>query len=223
MFDFLRRHRVGRASTQIGRDRTVDILRVLHSGWRHAVNADSLHPGMDEVALTGRLRAGMIAVVNNRLVRAGKKISVLPGTESWPEGVKKPAGLTDISVHLREIRERLQDHGPHAIIECKRVAGDKAELCRLYVLEGIDRFKGTKYGDRHAVGFMAGYLLSGDAGSATEGINRYLSGRGRRSDHLNTCTVFDADWARSSQHSRPRSIATIDLHHAFLGFIAISC
>ncbi|MCY3840783.1 MAG: hypothetical protein OXH09_19395 [Gammaproteobacteria bacterium] len=199
-----------------------DILRVLDCGWRSAVNTDGLHPEMDEVALTGRLRAGMIAAINDKLVRSSKKISILPGTESWPEGAKKPAGLTDISVHLREIRERLQDHGPHAIIECKRVAGNAAALCRLYVLEGIDRFKETKYAERHAAGFMAGYLLSGDALSATAGINRYLSGQGRQSDHLNTCTVFDADWARSSRHSRPRSTPSIELHHAFLTFLGIS-
>lgn len=223
MFDFLRRHRVGPASTQIGRDRIADILKILQSGWRRTASTNGLHPGMDEVALTGRLRAGMIAAVDDRLVRSAKKISVLPGTESWRKGGKRPAGLTDISVHLREIRERRQDHGPHAIIECKRVAGDEAELCRLYVREGIDRFKGTKYGERHAVGFMAAYLLSGDAHSATAGINRYLSGRGRESDQLNACTVVDADWARSSRHSRSEPAAPIDLHHAFLGFDGVNC
>ena len=219
MFDFLRRHRVGLASTQIGRDRTADILRILDFGWRFAVKTGALHPGMDEVALTGRLRAGMIAAINDKLVRCSRKISVLPGTESWPEGANRPAGLTDIPVHLREIRERLHDHGPHAIIECKRVAGNAAALCRLYVLEGIDRFKKTKYGERHTVGFMAGYLLSGDAQSATAGINRYLSGQGRQSDHLNTCTAVDVDWARSSRHSRPKATLPVELHHAFLAFI----
>lgn len=223
MFDFLRRHRVGSASTQIGRDRIADILKVLHSGWRRAESTERLDPGMDEVALTGRLRAGMIAAVNDRLVRSSKKISVLPGTESWHEGGKRPAGLTDISVHLREIRERRQDHGPHAIIECKRIAGDEAELCRLYVREGIDRFKGTKYGERHAVGFMAGYLLTGDAQSASAGINLYLTGRGRESDHLNDSTVVDADWARTSRHPRSKPAAPIDLHHAFLGFDGVTC
>ena len=98
-----------------------------------------------------------------------KKMTVLPGTESRSSpDLPKPDGRTDIPILFQEIREELDEHDPHAIVECKRVAGSDAGLCRLYVVEGIDRFKTGKYAGNHAVGFMAGYLLSDDA-EATAG------------------------------------------------------
>ena len=160
-------------------------------------------PVLKEVEMTEHLRNGMIGAVNERVVRSSKKISVLPGTESRRDANSvHPDGLTDISIHLRDVREKLRDHGPHAIIECKRIEGSNTNLCREYVVEGIDRFLGQKYSAKHAVAFMAGYLLKPDAESAASGINKYLSGRGRIQDHLKPCTVLNEVWARSSRHSR---------------------
>ena len=116
-------------------------------------------------------------------------MTVLPGTEtrSRPE-VPRPDGRTDIPVFFQDIREEHDEQDPHAIIECKRVAGNDARLCRLYVVEGIDRFSTGKYAANHAVGFMAGYLLAGDAGSAAAGVNRHLTRKGRQSERLVSAT-----------------------------------
>ena len=158
--------------------------------------------------------------INERVVPSHKKVSVLPGTESRSGTDVTPSGLTDISIHLRDIRERNRDHGPHAIVECKRVTGNDATLCRLYVVEGMDRFKTGQYADRHAVAFMVGYTSSGSVEAAARCINRYLSGRGRGAERLGVCTVLAAGWARSSRHPRQPPAPPIDLHHAFLSFQA---
>ena len=146
-----------------------------------------------------------------------KKMTVLPGTESRSSpDLRKPDGRTDIPIFFQEIREELDEHDPHAIVECKRIAGNDADLCRQYVVEGIDRFKTSKYAGNHAVGFMAGYLLSGDASAAAGGINRYLTGQRRQPELLGRSSIPDAPWVRSSRHPRSPLAGPIDLHHAFL-------
>ena len=173
---------------------------------------------MYEVDLNYHLRAGMEAAVNDRVVRSHRTISVLPGTESR-SAPGKPAGFTDISIHLQDIRERSGDHGPHAVIECKRVAEGEAELCRRYVADGIvDRFVSGKYAGRHRVAFMAGYVRSGSVEAVVRRINQHLS-NGRAAECLGSCTVLAEAWARSSSHPRPAR-PSIELHHAFLTFPA---
>ena len=220
MFDRIRRRRsVGRGLVDIGRARSVDVLRIIEAGWRRTLAMRSVNPELGEVEMNWHLRMGMIDAVNGRIVRSSKKISVLPGTESWLNADStRPARLTDISIHLRDVREKYDEQNPHVIIECKRIAGNDAGLCRLYVLEGIDRFIEGKYGERHAVAFMVGYLLSVDAEAAASGINGFLSRKGRESDHLGPCTVLEQPWARSSRHARQSPAQPIDLHHAFLDF-----
>ena len=147
-----------------------------------------------------------------------KKITIQAGTQSRSRpNVWRPDGITDISIFFSDIREKYGEHDAHAIVECKRVAGNRTDLCRQYVVEGIDRFATRKYAGNHPVAFMAGYLLSGDAESAATGVNAYLTGKGRRSEHLRVSSLTDASWARSSRHPRPDAAKPIDLHHAFLG------
>ena len=173
--------------------------------------------------MTGGLLDGMQSAVNDRTASSyNKKISVLPGTETRSRPASSPVGLTDISIHLRDIRERSRDHGPHAIVECKRVDAGDASLCRRYVADGIDdRFRTEKYASRHTVAFMAGYVLSGSIEDTAARINRYLSRHRRAAECLNPCTVLTAAWARSSRHPRRLPAASIDLHHAFLTFRAV--
>lgn len=212
----------GDRSISIQPSRRADILAILNAGWRRVLERPEVCPEAREVELTGHLLAGMQAALNDRVVPSHKRVSVLPGTESRSGTGASPSGLTDISIHLREIRERNRDHGPHAIIECKRVAGNDAALARLYVVEGIDRFKSGQYADRHAVAFMAGYVLSGNVDAVVSRVNGYLSRRGRGAEHLRSCTVLVATWARSSAHPRQPPAPPIDLHHAFLTFQAVS-
>ena len=214
----LRRRGRGDRPIAIQPSRRADILKIINAGWYRALARPGVRPAAREVELTGHLLTGMQAAVNDRVVHAHKRISVLPGTESRSGTEATPSGLTDISIHLRDIRERSRDHGPHAIIECKRVAGSGATLCRLYVVEGMDRFKSGKYADRHAVAFMAAYVLSGSVDAAACGINRYLSRQRRAAEHLTSCTVLAEGWARTSLHRRQPAAAPIDVHHAFLTF-----
>ena len=216
------RHRgVGRPLVDIGADLSVDILKIVHDGWNRAREFADVHSATIEVEMTGWLVDGMQAAVRKGVVRSHKMISVLRGTESRSDPRSFiPDGLTDIAIHLRDIRAKLGDHGPHAIIECKRVAGNDAQLCRQYVVQGINRFKEAKYAGEHVIAFMVGYLVSGDIDAVTTRINQYLSSQGRQSEKLGSCTVLAEDWARSSRHSRPTRQVAIDLHHAFLAFQA---
>lgn len=218
----LRALRKGRASgspLNIGRKRALDILRVIKAGWQKALACPEVDRRTREVELNGRLMRGMRAAVDERVVRSHRKISVLPGTDSWSDDAGAAAdGLTDITIHLRDIRERQQSHGPHAVIECKRVAGSDSDLCRLYVTEGVDRFESGKYAGRHGLAFMAGYLVAGSVGEAVSGVNAYLNRHDRGGESLGPSTVLDAEWTRTSTHIRAASGQSLDLHHSLLEF-----
>lgn len=139
---------------------------------------------------------------------------VLPGTESRSSnGVLLPDGRTDIPMMLIEVFLRAQEHDPHAIIECKRIAGSDTHLCCEYVVEGIDRFSTGKYGENHAMGFMVGYVLSGTAADSVDGVNAYLTRVARKVDYLKPCSE-EQIWI--SQHARTKPSSPIHLHHVFL-------
>ena len=146
---------------------------------------------------------------------------VLPGTESLSRpGLLRPDGRTDIPICFPDIVEACLDHEPHAIIECKRVAGSDSSLCRLYVVEGMDRFVSGKYASSHAIAFMCGYLQSDNADMAVAGINRYLRGKERANEGLRLSSILREQWARTSHHSRPKDLDDVDIHHAFFEFNA---
>ena len=203
----------------IGYDRSIAILSILDTGWKRVMEQCAIDAHAGEVEITECLRAGMREALNDRIAAWCKKMTVLPGTESRSiSATLTPDGRTDIPIFFQDIREAHDMHDPHAIIECKRVVGSNAGLCRLYVVKGMDRFKTGKYAGQHTVGFMAGYVLAGSVDAAATGISQYLSGQGRDAEHLTSCSVFSEAWARSSSHPRPVPLAPIDLHHAFLLF-----
>ena len=170
--------------------------------------------------MTEHLRDGMRDALTNGREAWCMKMTVLPGTESTSPNRRIPDGLTDIPLLFTDLRERLHDHDPQAVIECKRIAENQPTLCRRYVDLGVDdRFRSGKYSSRHVVGFMVGYLLGGTAVGAVERINQRLSKRLGGAEILRTCTVIDEAWTRSSQHQRQNGLAPISLHHAFLGFV----
>ena len=216
-------HDVGRQFIDLHVERCHAILRILADGWGRASASSRVHAGAGEVEITEHLRTEMRKVLKAKDADWCKKVTVLPGTESRSSSeLPKPDGRTDIPIFFQEIREELDDHDPHAIVECKRVAGNDANLCRQYVVEGIDRFKTGKYGGNHAVGFMAGYLLSDDAVAAAGGINRYLARQGRQPEYLGPSSISDVPWAWSSRHPRSSPTEPIDLHHAFLAMQPIA-
>lgn len=190
----------------------VVILRAIQEGWRVAsarLGRDAL-PVSCEIRTTNRLRDGMRQAIDASRTR----LRVLPGTEVIPcADAPRAVGLTDIPIIVR----CLDGHEPHAIIECKRIRGDDPDLCRLYVVQGIDRFRHGKYGADHAQDFMVGYVFQSEIGGAVAGINRYLTGRRREAESLTDSNVLAASWVRQSCHVRKRKRKRpIRLHHAFL-------
>ena len=210
---------IGRQPIDIGVEYIDAILLILDAGWSRVMKGSEIDTHAAEVEITEYLRVGMREALSDRIASWCKKMTILPGTESRSDSaVPRPDGRTDIPIFFQDIREVHDMHDPHAIIECKRIAGNNTGLCRLYVTEGIDRFKTGKYGGQHAVAFMAAYVLSGSVGAATTGINKYLSGQGRSTEHLTNCTALSKDWTRSSKHTRQGTLTPIDLHHGFLQF-----
>ena len=171
--------------------------------------------------MTERLRDGMRSALNGGELPWGRTMTVLPGTESRSRpDVLLPDGRTDIPILWIEIFLRSGEHDPHAIIECKRIAGDDSDLCSKYVVRGIDRFRTGKYAGNHAAGFMAGYLIAGDANTAAGGVNRYLNSirkkhAPRRDENLKPSDLVSEPWAWVSRHPR-EAAASMALHHAFL-------
>ena len=194
------------------------ILQTLEDGWTSALRHAELRPNLPGVEMTQRLIAGMRNFLKG-VVGWSREITIARGTELvvGPH-VPRPGGLSDITIYFARIREEEGEHDPHAIIECKRVATNNARLCRLYVVEGIDRFAGGRYAGRRAFGFMAGYLLSGNATGVVSRINRYLMRQQRPTERLMTCSCPAHPQTWSSRHPRPMEEESVEIFHVFLGF-----
>ncbi len=189
-------------------DATVHVLSTIHNGWRIAAAHSEFSGLAYELAMTHRLVKGMRQAADSS--GPALPMRVLTGTEVHNES--GAVGLTDISI----IFDSFSGHDPHVVIECKRISGNAANLCRLYVTEGIDRFKsGKKYGVNHNTGFMVGYTIHGPTSDAVAGINRYLGRHDRCDDRLMPSCLITDSWARLSKHARPDR-GPVELHHAFL-------
>jgi len=208
---------LGREFIELGPEVVAAILLTLFAGWGRVCDYTDVNADAGEVSMTERLRDGMRSDLKTKGHPWGKTLLVLPGTESRSDSsVLIPDGRTDIPLMLIEVFLRTQEHDPHAIIECKRIVGSDAHLCREFVVEGVDRFRAGKYGRNHAVGFMAGYVLSGTATEAATGVNAYLSRVSRTAEHLQPSNICEEALSWISQHARPSTSSPIHLHHAFL-------
>lgn len=197
-------------------DITAAILLTLKAGWQYAAAFADVNALAGEVTMTERLRDGMRSALKAKRYPWSKTMVVLPGTESRSRAdVLSPDGRTDIPIFLIQIFLRLEEHDPHAIIECKRIAGSDAHLCREYVVEGVDRFRTGKYGGNHALGFMVGYLLAGTAGEAAAGVNAHLIRTSRKEESLESAHVATGMLSWASRHVRALPSSAINLHHAF--------
>ncbi len=201
----------GRLFIDLVPDIATAIMRTVEAGWVYARQSSDVNSNADEVPITERLRKGMREALDDRkFVWKNADMRVLPGTESLSHpDLLAPDGRTDIPILICSF----QGHDPHAIIECKRIDGNCRRLCKLYVEQGIDRFRTGKYSGNHSTGFMIGYLIAGDATTAASGINRYLNGN----EELESSELIDELWAWQSSHPR-RETSNIKLHHAFLSF-----
>lgn len=212
---------LGREFIELAPEVVAAILLTLSAGWLQAREFSDVNAQAGEVLMTERLRDGMRGELKSKTCPWGKTLIVLPGTESRSSsGVLIPDGRTDIPVMLIEVFLRTAEHDPHAIIECKRIAGSDTHLCREYVVEGIDRFATGKYGENHAMGFMVGYVLSGTATESVGGINAYLARASRKVDWLEPSDDCSAPPGWKSQHVRANSSVPIRLHHSFLNLAA---
>ena len=210
----------GRRFINLGPDIATAILRTVKAGWTLALQSSDVNTGAGEVEITERLRDGMRYALDSGML-PWKAMIVLPGTESRSRpDVLSPDGRTDISIQYIEIFVQFRVHDPHAIIECKRVAGRDAHLCREYVVAGIDRFQTGKYSENHSTGFMVGYLIAGDAKAAATRINNSLNRRSRSAEILKLSNLISESWAWGSCHPRTTN-SPIELHHAFLAFAAV--
>ena len=211
----------GRQPIDLGPDIASTILRTVEAGWILALQSPDVNTDAGEVEITEQLRDGMRCVLKSGHFPWSESMAVLPGTESRsrPE-VLVPDGRIDIPILLIEILHRFGEHDPHAIIECKRIAGDNTDLCREYVVKGIDRFRIGKYSGNHSIGFMAGYLIAGDANAAVLRINRYLNSKSRCAENLKPSNLISESWVWGSSHPRTTN-SPIELHHAFLAFAAV--
>ncbi len=195
------------------------IMQTVEAGWVRAQECSDVNVDAYEEPITERLRDGMRQALQHEDLPWSCSMVVLPGTESrsGPD-VLLPDGRTDISIFLIQIFIRFGEHDPHAIIECKRVAGNNARLCREYVKEGIDRFRTGKYSGNHSTGFMIGYLIADDVNAAVIGINNHLDRKSRSEENLKPSEIINENWAWESCHPRTQSATKIVLHHAFLSF-----
>lgn len=195
------------------------IMNTLVAGWQYACGFNDVNAQAGEVWITERLRDGMKYELKSKGHPWGKQLVVQSGSElRSSSAVVIPDGRTDIPIFLIEVFLRTQEHDPHAIIECKRIAGSDTHLCREYVVEGIDRFRQGKYGRNHAVGFMAGYLLTGCAEDAAAGINAYLTRKKRKAEFLKPDDNCAETLTWVSKHSRSAPLSPIQMHHVFLEF-----
>lgn len=205
---------MGREFIELNQEVTAAILITLLAGWSYASIHQDVNNAAGEVLMTERLRDGMRFALKSGAYPWSKTLIVLPGTESRSrETVLIPDGRTDIPLMLIEIFLRTGEHDPHAIVECKRVAANDARLCREYIKEGIDRFRSGKYGLKHGVGFMVGYLLAGTADAVVAAINAYLRGA-RANERLRVADAQASKWYSTHPRRAPRP--AIDLNHCFL-------
>ncbi len=208
---------LGREFIELAPEIIAAILLTLFVGWGRVRDFADVNADAWEVPMTEHLRDGMRGELKTKGHPWGKSLVVLPGTESRSDtDVLIPDGRTDIPLMLIEVFLRTQEHDPHAIIECKRMAGADTNLCREYVVEGMDRFRSGKYGKNHAVGFIVGYLLSGTGNEAADGVNKYLTRASRKGDQLAPSDACNEMSSWASQHTRSAPSSPIRLHHAFL-------
>ena len=200
--------------TKLKRSRLANILNVIREGWKYAIQTSTFDEGTNEIEMNARLFDGMCDSVGQTGRPWARKLTILEGVHTRSIGASIPDGVPDISIHMQDLRERLGEHSPHVVIECKRVAENRTDLCTLYVNEGIDRFKNEKYASNHSEGFMVGYVISGTAAGARSCVNSCLTKKARASEQLSASTIFG--WVYTSHHSRTGSQTQITLYHAML-------
>jgi hypothetical protein len=209
---------LGKEFIELAPEVAAAILLILVAGWQHACRFNDVNAQAGEILMTERLRDGMRSELKSKGHPWGKMLVVLPGTESRSSSaIVIPDGRTDIPLMVIEVFLRTQEHDPHAIIECKRIAGSDTHLCREYVVEGVDRFRTGKYGRNHAAGFMVGYLLNGTAKEAADGVNAYLTRTARKSEYLDPDDICEGNLTWFSRHPRSAPSSPIHVHHIFLG------
>ena len=217
--------RRGREPLDLDPSLTILILRLIKKGWETACKDALIQGDCEEREMAECLLQGMRSHLKSHPSSAKgegvewrENITVARGTEVPPRsGHSGSPGIPDIAVYFHDIRIRKNYHDPHALIECKKISGSRAKLCRSYVVDGImDRFASGKYGADHSVGFMIGFLLHGSVPLAVERINGHVRCK------LGPCEVLVPSDSRCShsvhvsRHARPTLSSPVVVHHSFL-------
>lgn len=114
---------IGRRFINLRHKTVTAILRTVEAGWALASRSLDVNADAFEVVITEQLRDGMRDALRD--TPWSKNMTVLPGTESRSrQEVLLPDGRTDIPIFLTPIFWQSGEHDPHAIIECKRIAGN---------------------------------------------------------------------------------------------------
>ena len=114
----------GRPFIELAPEISAAILRTVKAGWALALKSPDVNAGAAEVPMTERLRDGMRSALNGGELPWGRTMVVLSGTESRSRSdVLLPDGRIDIPILWIGICIQSGEHDPHAIIECKRIAG----------------------------------------------------------------------------------------------------
>ena len=207
---------VGDRPIDLSEDVTATVLSIIEDGWSHASHSVTSDTG--EVLITEYLREGMRRVVETGHLGIPLRVTVIvsPGSESRSgESVMVPDGVTDIPMLFVGLRATNGVHDPHAIIECKRISLEDRHLRRRYVVDGIDRFRAGKYARNHAVGFMVGYIVSGDTHRVVGSVNSYLQRTSREEETLRLSGILRPSRFWSSRHIRSSPLIPIDIFHSF--------
>lgn len=190
-------------SVELAQGQVQTVLKAIADGWEAAAENDALEATLGERKMTRWLIGGI------RRTMRDLGMTVARGTET-PEG-----NVPDICINFQRLREEEDEHEPHVVVECKRVAGSDSDLCGRYVRQGMSRFTEAKYGKRRSHGFMVGYLTSGSVVDAVAGVNVYLTRHWSETDRLEQAHILASLEAWQSHHSRSHE-APIVIMHQFL-------
>lgn len=108
--------------------------------------------------------------------------------------------------------------GPRSyIVECKRLSLRNG-LVRLYVIEGMERFRSGYYGRSSIVGAMMGFIIAEDRLVIVDAINRYIIEHTNMypSERLRTILPPPANPSIAESHHIRTHLDTLDLRHFFI-------
>lgn len=193
------------------------ILAITAKAWPGVIASGKVDPQSIEDDISDELRWQMDAEKRRRRPVPNLRFEREPQSD-LPDKSRK-IGLIDVYVIYSF------DQSDYFAIECKRVADADADLSRLYVTNGVQRFVIGKYSLGHPFGAMVGYVCSGECTVIAAQIEKRLKEFDRK------VTAMSAEWLWrreerfgpipnlfSTKHLQTGVQNEITLLHMFLAF-----